>query len=100
MGSPQLQVSDLNMPLAPISPVPYTAQSGDSISTILGTSDPAAIGAFMRANGLTSSTIYPGEQLVFPSGGYTAGDEALGQATLNVDNQRIAAMQASQNYDG
>lgn len=98
-GSPQLQVSDLNMPLAPISPVAYTVQSGDSLSGILGTSDPVAIGAFMRANGLTSSTIYPGEQLVMPSGGYTSGDEALGQATLNVDNQRIAS-QASQSYDG
>lgn len=97
-GSPQLQVSDLNMPLAPIGPVSYTVQSGDSLSGILGTSDPTAIGAFMRANGLTSSTIYPGEQLVMPSGGYMAGDAALGQATLNVDNQRIAALQASQSY--
>jgi len=95
-GSPQLQVSDLNMPLAPISPVPYTVQSGDSLSGILGTSDPAAIGAFMQANGLTSSTIYPGEQLVFPSGGYTDSNAALGKATLNVDNQRIAALRASQ----
>lgn len=97
-GSPQLQVSDLNEPLAPISPVAYTVQSGDSLSGILGTSDPAAIGAFMRANGLTSSTIYPGEQLVMPSGGYTDSDAALGQATLNVDNQRIAALQAGQSY--
>jgi len=99
-GSPQLQVQDLNMQLAPIGPVSYTVQSGDSLSGILGTSDPAAIGAFMQANGLTSSTIYPGEQLVMPSGGYTEGDAALGQATLNVDNQRIAALQASNNGYG
>lgn len=97
-GSPQLQVSDLNGPPAPISPVAYTVQSGESLSGIRGASDPAAIGAIMQANGLTSSTIYPGEQLVFPSGGYTEGDVALGQAALNVDNQRIAALQASQSY--
>ena len=91
VGSPQVQVQDLNGPLAPISPVAYTVQSGDSLSGILGTSDPAAIGAFMRANGLTSSTIYPGEQLVFPSGGYTASDATLGQAMLNHDDAVLAA---------
>lgn len=74
----------------------YTVQSGDSISTILGTSNPGAIGAFMAANGLTSSTIYPGEQVVIPSGGYSESDARIGQDTLYADNQRIAALHASQ----
>lgn len=90
-GSPQLQVSDIKVLPEPIGPVSYTVQGGDSLSGILGTSDPAAIGAFMRANGLTSSTIYPGEQLALPSGGYTASDEALGHATLSNDDAVSAA---------
>lgn len=69
---------------------PYVVQSGDSISKILGTSDPAAIGAFMRANGLTDSTIRPGDKLILPAGNYSRADAALGQSTLNRDNTHLS----------
>jgi YD repeat-containing protein len=72
---------------------PYVVQSGDSLSKILGTSDPAAIGAFMRANGLTSSTIHPGDQLVLPKGDYSTSDADLGLATLRNDNARLSAVE-------
>lgn len=84
------------MPELNIAPDTYTVQSGDSLSKILGTSDPAAIGAFMRANGLTSSMIHSGDQLVLPSSGdYISSDAALGLATLNQDNSRLASLQQS-----
>ena len=44
----------------------YVAQSGDSISKMLGTSDSQAIGNFMAANDLTNSTIYAGNNYFIP----------------------------------
>lgn len=75
-----------------------TAQSGDSISTILGTSDPGAIGQFERINGLTSSTINAGTSYLVPTdlSNVTDADEALGQASLNTDNARLAQIGAQQ----
>jgi LysM repeat protein len=71
----------------------YTAQRGDSISRILGTSSPQAIGNFMRANGLTSSTIYAGQDYFIPDDVNAYGDSAkLGQGALNVDNARLQAI--------
>lgn len=63
----------------------HVVQAGDSISKILGTSDPTSIGAFMRRNDLKNSTIYPGRELVIPDG-FADGDGARGQAALNADN--------------
>lgn len=69
----------------------YRAVSGDNISTILGTSDPQAIGNFMRANGLTSSTIVAGQNYFVPDDVNAYGSSgALGQAALNADNTRLA----------
>ena len=68
----------------------YTAQSRDTISSILGTSDPQAIGNFMRANGLRSSTVYAGQDYVIPGAMSAVGDNsALGQNALNIDNSRL-----------
>ncbi len=72
------------------------ARSGDSISKIIGTSDPAAIGAFMRANGLTSSNIRAGEEYVIPSEGPTTQDRALGQSALNRDEAKRAERMVAQ----
>jgi hypothetical protein len=65
-----------------------------NISTILGTSNPTAIGAFAIDNGLTSSTVYPGQTYFIPDPDAPAPDgaEAVGQAILNGDNQRLAAL--------
>jgi hypothetical protein len=66
---------------------PYTAQPGDSIPTILGTSDPVAIEAFLNANQLSSSTIYAGRTYQLPGDAdYAAASGALGQSVLNADN--------------
>lgn len=73
-------------------PIPYTAEPGDSISTILGTSDPKAIEAFMLANNLSDSTIIAGKTYDLPTeADYEASTGTLGQATLDADNARIAA---------
>jgi hypothetical protein len=74
----------------------YTAQSGDNISEILGTSAPTPIGNFILANGLTNSKIYVGQTYVIPSPDDPSfdGAEAVGQAALDQDNQSIAAQVA------
>lgn len=76
------------------------AKRGDSISKMLGTSDPEAIGNFMRANGLRSSTIYAGQEYVIPGEVYDSnGNGDLGQATLNSDNARLEQMAAAKAED-
>jgi len=82
-------------------PITYTVQSGDTLSTIIGTSGPLALGRIMALNGLRSSTLYPGQKLVL-DGELPYTDEsvqALGQATLNSDNARLAAMRAQSEAD-
>ncbi len=72
-----------------------TARPGDSISRLLGTSDPAAIGRFLTANGLGArdSTLFAGHSYAIPSGpGDATSDEiAAGQHLLRMDNARVAA---------
>lgn len=76
---------------APSLTVGVTAQSGDSISKILGTSNPKAVEAFMRANNLSGSTIQAGREYVMPSSAdFEASDGRVGQAVLNADNRRLA----------
>ncbi|MFT3733510.1 MAG: hypothetical protein QM776_00465 [Rhodocyclaceae bacterium] len=77
------------------------AETGSSISEILGTSDPQAVGNFMRVNGLTSSTIVAGQIYVKPYDRYTLGDASkTGQAALNADNSRISLRAASAASNG
>ena len=79
-----------NLPMPTVEVV--TAQTGDSISTILGTSDPVAIEAFMRANTLSSSSIEAGGNYKLPDAAdYAASTGQVGQAVLNQDNTRLAA---------
>ncbi|MBV8978311.1 MAG: LysM peptidoglycan-binding domain-containing protein [Alphaproteobacteria bacterium] len=100
--TPQVQMDDppipyTSQPIEVTSQIPsfnVTAQAGDSISTLLGTSDPQAIGAFMEANHLTSSTIYAGQTYIIPGSDGDANAGALGQSALNADNARIAAINA------
>jgi YD repeat-containing protein len=66
------------------------AQAGDGISTLLGTSNPQAIGNFIIANGLDSSNLEAGRNY-FVSDDIKAYGEAtaLGQAALDGDNRRL-----------
>jgi hypothetical protein len=73
------------------------AQAGDSISRMLRTSGPQAIGNFIRANGLSSSTIEAGRNYFIPDDVAAYGDAAaLGQAVLDGDNRRIDALAREQ----
>ena len=105
---PSLEVQDnrslLNAMERGMDPSRYTsvegtslvARSGDSISRMLGTSSPQAIGNFMRANNLTSDRIDAGRNYFVPSSSTAYGDSAsLGQFALNQGNERIAAARAA-----
>jgi hypothetical protein len=102
MKMPDTVLADLNASMGmPNIGSTYIAQRGDSISKIVGTSDPAAIGAFMRANGLTSSEIFAGQEYELPTDSYTRADARLGQSALNADNARLAeAREISAQIDG
>jgi hypothetical protein len=76
------------------------AANGDSISKILGTSNPQAVGNFMRTNGMSNSTIVAGRNYFIPGDVNAYGDNSmLGQRTLNTDNARLEQI-ATQNSAG
>jgi hypothetical protein len=72
-----------------------TAQSGDSISKLVGSSDPRAIGRFLSLNGMgnRASMIYPGQTYAVPAGlvDATPDEIASGGRTLQQDNARLAS---------
>ena len=84
----------------PTSPAPryVRARPGDSISSLLGTSSPGAIGRFAALNGMDggSSTIYSGRVYALPTDGTTisADETAAGSQLLARDNARAAALRA------
>ena len=70
------------------------AGAGDSISSMVGTSEPQAIGNFMRANNLTTDRLKAGGTYFVPASADSYGDQqARGQGALNAGNARIAARQ-------
>jgi hypothetical protein len=74
----------------------YRARAGDSISRIVGSSSPQAIGNFMLANNLTSDRIEVGRNYFVPDDLRAYGDStAVGQFALNQGNERIAAARAA-----
>jgi hypothetical protein len=72
------------------------ARPGDSISSLLGTSDPGAIGRFATLNGMDgrSSNIYAGRVYALPvaSQGPSQDEAALGGQLLQRDSARAAAL--------
>jgi YD repeat-containing protein len=69
------------------------ARDGDNISSLLGTSNPQAVGNFMRANSLSSSNIEAGRNYFMPQDARAYGNSAaLGQVVINGDNARLAAL--------
>jgi YD repeat-containing protein len=90
---PPPDLSDLPLPNIRI---PVDAQPGDSISTLLGTSNPVAIEAFLRANEMTNSTLIAGQSYLLPNDDdYAASTGTLGQRVLNDDNARLASIAAA-----
>jgi len=70
----------------------YAARRGDSISRILGMSDPQAIGNFMRANNLSGDRIEVGRNYFVPDSAFAYGNAAaLGQTALSASNERVLA---------
>jgi Bacterial EndoU nuclease len=66
------------------------AAPGQSISSMLGTSDPQAIGNFMRANNLSTDMLQLGRAYFVPDSATAYGNAVqLGQATLNAGNSRL-----------
>ena len=73
-----------------------SAQAGDSISRLLGTSDPRAIGKFLSLNGMDGrdSTLREGRSYVVPTqwDDATAREAAVGHNLLGADNDRLRAL--------
>jgi hypothetical protein len=78
----------------------HSAAPGDSISSIMGSSDPDVIGAFMQANDLNGTSIRAGQSYLVPErDSFTApGARALGQQGLNTGNA-LATQQARDQLD-
>jgi hypothetical protein len=89
-----------NAPPSPSGPsVRYVkAQAGDNVTRLVGGSDPAAVGAFARLNGMDgrNSTIYAGRVYAIPTGIGDAAPEnaALGGRILQHDDARMTALRA------
>lgn len=68
--------------------ISHVAQPGDSISGILGTSNPQAVGNFMRANGLESDRIDVGRNYFVPDSPTAYGNASvLGQFALDLGHR-------------
>jgi hypothetical protein len=71
-----------------------TARQGDSISRLLGTSDPAAVGKFLTLNGMDGrdSTLSGGQIYAVPRESDDASPQELaaGQRLLDADNAKLA----------
>ena len=97
-ANPFMRPSDSGDPTARV-PRYVKAHAGDSITRLVGSSDPNAIGAFARMNGMDgrSSTIYAGRVYALPGPDDFAarGDAQLGDSLLRNDNSRLAALHAS-----
>ncbi len=97
-GQSQAAATDAPPTAAP--PVRYVkARPGDSISSLLGTSNPGAIGRFATLNGMDgrSSNIYAGRVYALPTEdeGPSSDDATLGRQLLQRDNARFAALRAN-----
>jgi len=101
-ATPQASSSDTTTPVGQPDAGPpgyqiVTAQPGDSISRLLGTSRPAAIGRFASLNGLNGSALKAGSNYYVPTSydGATPDEIAVGNHLLRSDNARLAAAHAA-----
>jgi len=73
------------------------AQSGDTASTLMGSSNPQAVGAFLAGNDLPRSDLRAGSLYFIPNDINAFGDTTQrGQSTLDTDNQRLADLASQQ----
>jgi hypothetical protein len=73
------------------------ARAGEGISDMVGTSNPQAVGNFMRANGMTGDQLAAGRNYFVPDDRMAYGSqEAEGQRALNAGNKRIADAKAAE----
>jgi hypothetical protein len=79
-----------------------TARPGDSISRLVGTSRPEAIGRFASLNGLNSSRLKVGSSYRVPTSydDATPDEITVGNQLLRSDNARLAAARAAAANDG
>ncbi|RZL03690.1 MAG: RHS repeat protein [Rubrivivax sp.] len=87
-------------PDAPVTDAPLTqgiqgkyvkVKSGDTVSGLMGSSSPQAVGAFLAGNDMTNSNLRAGQLVFVPDDVNAFGSQArLGQSTLNSDNRRSA----------
>jgi hypothetical protein len=76
-----------------------TARPGDSISRLVGTSRPDAIGQFASLNGLNGSALKAGSSYYVPTSydDATSNERAAGNRILRSDNARLAAARQAAN---
>ena len=79
------------------------ARRGDSISKLIGSSDPRAIGKFLSLNGMdgSSSALREGRSYVVPEDWHDAShaEAAAGHGLLHADNPRSSALAAKPDGD-
>ncbi|MDF3055776.1 MAG: hypothetical protein K0Q74_1683, partial [Gammaproteobacteria bacterium] len=71
------------------------ALKGQGISSLIGTSNPKAIGDFIKLNGLKNDVIQEGREYRLPTGENLGNNAALGQAALNMSNAKLAQQAAT-----
>jgi hypothetical protein len=91
---------EINVPIPEVN-ITVTVGRGDSISRILGTSDPKAMEAFMRANpGVRDGYLREGREYNLPGAEhYAASSGRAGQAILSQHNADQAALAAKREFD-
>jgi hypothetical protein len=94
-----IQLAEAAGPLARLPDIRFAAaRPNDSISKLLGTSHPAAIGRFLTLNGMDprSSTLLPGRNYAIPTQVDDASREEVtaGARILRQDNARALALRA------
>lgn len=101
-GGSSVEPADLAAPDGPLVTTPrlrfVSAKPGDSISSLVGSNDPAAIGRFLSLNNMEpgQSTIRSGLSYVVPTSFDDAShdERAAGHRALGTDNRRVAAIRA------
>lgn len=64
---------------------------GDTVSGLMGSSSPQAVGAFLAGNNKSNSNLRIGELVFVPNDVSAFGERSqLGQSALNADNRRVA----------